>query len=237
MELAGAALGNHGDDAAVGAAVLGVEGGTDDLGLLNRVDAGGGNKAAPIAGGGGDAVDEDEAPLAASSVERETVVVLVGGGAGDAGADGGDAGGGVNENERVAGVDGELGDHGGGESNFFVGRLGINADGGSFHLNALADVAEGELGVDFGHLGGLEIDGGDLIFFEALHLDFEAVGAGGELGEVIEAVLIGENVSGIVSGVVLEVDLRAGEGGAGGVGDDAGDVTGEGLGEGEGGAQ
>ncbi len=71
----------------------------------------------------------------------------------------------------------------------------------------------------------MEIDRCNLVFFEALQLDFEAVGTRGELSEVIEAALDTLYIARIVSRVVLEVDLGTRERRAGGVGDDAGNVA------------
>ena len=118
-------------------------------------------------------------------------MVLIGGGTRDAGAYGGDARSGMDEDKGVAGVDRKFGNHGGGERDLLVGRLGVDTDGGGFHLNAFANVAEGELGVDFGDLGSLKIYRGNLVLFEALYLDLEAVGTGCELRKIVEAALVG----------------------------------------------
>ena len=136
------------------------------------------------------------------------------GGPGTAGDAGGEF---IGEVLGVAGAgeaQGQIDESGVGERGADLGGVGLDAVDGGGDFDGFDHGADVEFGVDAEDVSDAQFDVGEDEFLEALGLDGDVVGAGGEVGEVVLADIVGDGFGDAVGGGEAQGDLRSGDGGA-----------------------
>ena len=207
MIVVAARLHDEVEDAGLEAAEFGGHAGGLDFEFLDGFEGDGGfTVVAAAIGDGAGAVEED--------------FLRRGGGAVDVGGPGtaGDAGGElIGEVFGVAGAgeaQGQVSESGVGERGADLWGVCLDAVDGGFDFDGLYHGADVEFGVNAKDVSDTQFDVGEDEFLEALSLDCDVVGAGGEVGEVVLADIVGDCFSDAVGGGEAQGDLRTGDGGA-----------------------